>query len=67
RPEWLLEFATGYYDLATFPDGETKRALQRVLKKKSGKGDDRDDGRAKKKSIVRTHKTGNGQVRKRKT
>ncbi|KAF8636122.1 hypothetical protein AX17_003777 [Amanita inopinata Kibby_2008] len=33
RPEWLLEFAPTYYDLENFPDGETKRALQRVAKK----------------------------------
>ncbi|KAI0065225.1 P-loop containing nucleoside triphosphate hydrolase protein [Artomyces pyxidatus] len=58
RPEWLLEYASNYYDLASFPDGgETKRALLRVLKKKSGKSIDRSqtgtptngDARAKKK------------------
>ncbi|KAJ8472369.1 hypothetical protein ONZ51_g8564 [Trametes cubensis] len=37
RPEWLLEFARNYYDLSTFPDGETKRALMRVQKKRSSK------------------------------
>ncbi|KAK0435476.1 P-loop containing nucleoside triphosphate hydrolase protein, partial [Desarmillaria tabescens] len=37
RPEWLLEFATNYFDLSTFTDGETKRALQRVVNKKAGK------------------------------
>jgi pre-mRNA-splicing factor ATP-dependent RNA helicase DHX15/PRP43 len=36
-----------YYDMASFPDGETKRALLRVMNKKMGKagrereGDDR--------------------------
>jgi pre-mRNA-splicing factor ATP-dependent RNA helicase DHX15/PRP43 len=33
----LLEYATNYFDLASFPDGETKRALQRVVNKKAGK------------------------------
>ena len=33
RPEWLLELAANYYDMATFTDGETKLALQRVMKK----------------------------------
>ncbi|KAJ7285946.1 P-loop containing nucleoside triphosphate hydrolase protein [Mycena rebaudengoi] len=37
RPEWLLEYATNYFDLSSFPDGETKRALQRVVNKKAGK------------------------------
>jgi pre-mRNA-splicing factor ATP-dependent RNA helicase DHX15/PRP43 len=32
----LLEFAANYFDLATFPDGETKRALQRVQNKRAG-------------------------------
>ncbi|GBE85694.1 hypothetical protein SCP_0802160 [Sparassis crispa] len=40
RPEWLLEYATNYYDLSTLPDGETKRALQRVVNKRSRKGID---------------------------
>jgi pre-mRNA-splicing factor ATP-dependent RNA helicase DHX15/PRP43 len=37
RPEWLIELAANYYDLGMFADGETKRALQRVLKKQMGK------------------------------
>ncbi|KAG5220002.1 DEAH-box ATP-dependent RNA helicase [Salix suchowensis] len=37
RPEWLLEFAPSYFDLSTLPDGETKRALQKVMNKKLGK------------------------------
>ncbi|KAK0444973.1 P-loop containing nucleoside triphosphate hydrolase protein [Desarmillaria tabescens] len=43
RPEWLLEFATNYFDLSTFTDGETKRALQRVVNKKAGKVGKRSD------------------------
>ncbi|KAI0252844.1 hypothetical protein BJV78DRAFT_1199359 [Lactifluus subvellereus] len=37
RPEWLLELAPNYYDLESFPDGETKRALRRVVKKQTRK------------------------------
>ncbi|KAJ6596796.1 P-loop containing nucleoside triphosphate hydrolase protein [Mycena vulgaris] len=37
RPEWLLEYAITYFDLSSFPDGETKRALMRVVNKKAGK------------------------------
>ncbi|PCH34704.1 nucleoside triphosphate hydrolase protein [Wolfiporia cocos MD-104 SS10] len=37
RPEWLLEYAANYYDLSSFPDGETKRALQRVAGRRSKK------------------------------
>ncbi|KAG6833159.1 DEAH-box ATP-dependent RNA helicase prp43 [Tephrocybe sp. NHM501043] len=33
----LLDYATSYFDLSSFADGETKRALQRVVNKKSGK------------------------------
>lgn len=33
----LLELAHNYFDIASFPDGETKRALQRVVNKKLGK------------------------------
>lgn len=39
RPEWLLDFATNYYDLESFPEGETKRALLRVRNKRARKGD----------------------------
>ncbi|KAL5512431.1 PRP43 [Sanghuangporus baumii] len=52
RPEWLLELAPTYFDLTTFPDGETKRALVRVQNKKMGKlprATDGQDQRAKKK------------------
>ncbi|KAJ7905394.1 P-loop containing nucleoside triphosphate hydrolase protein [Mycena olivaceomarginata] len=51
RAEWLLEYAPTYFDLSSFPDGETKRALQKVVNKKAGKAnrDGADDTRAKKK------------------
>jgi len=32
----LLEYAPLYYDLKSFPDGETKRSLQRAASKKYG-------------------------------
>ena len=37
RPEWLLELATDYYDLASFPKGKVKQTLLRVLMKQTGK------------------------------
>ncbi|KAI1789322.1 P-loop containing nucleoside triphosphate hydrolase protein [Ganoderma leucocontextum] len=42
KPEWcvLLEYAGTYFDLSTFTDGDTKRALQRALKKRSFKAVD---------------------------
>ncbi|KAE9399543.1 P-loop containing nucleoside triphosphate hydrolase protein [Gymnopus androsaceus JB14] len=49
KPEWLLEYAPLYYDLASFPDGETKKALQRLVAKRSGgKGDERPKKKLKK-------------------
>jgi pre-mRNA-splicing factor ATP-dependent RNA helicase DHX15/PRP43 len=55
RAEWLLELAANYYDLASFPDGEAKQALQRMLKKQIGKsakaaGPDKDKQPPKKKA-----------------
>ncbi|CAO4369194.1 hypothetical protein L5515_003602 [Caenorhabditis briggsae] len=41
RPEWLLQIAPQYYDLANFPDGDTKRKLTTVmqtLQRNSGRG-----------------------------
>ena len=38
RPGWLLEIAANYYDLQTFPDGDAKRSLQRVLKSRERLG-----------------------------
>ncbi|KAI5478143.1 hypothetical protein MNV49_005407 [Pseudohyphozyma bogoriensis] len=52
RPEWLLEFASTYYDIESseFPDGETKRALKKVVMRLQGKGSrGGDDTREKKK------------------
>jgi pre-mRNA-splicing factor ATP-dependent RNA helicase DHX15/PRP43 len=49
---WLLELATTYYDTKSFPDGETKAALERLLKKqtdKSGKSTPSSEKRPKKK------------------
>lgn len=38
RPEWLLEYAPQYFDPSTFPEkSETRRALERVVAKKTGK------------------------------
>jgi len=49
----LLEYASSYYNLKEFAEGETKRALQRVVNKISGKavgrGDSGAEGREKKK------------------
>jgi len=50
RPEWLLELAANYYDVPAFVEGETKRALQRVLKKSQGKAFPLDDKRPRKKA-----------------
>ncbi|KAG8862914.1 DEAH-box ATP-dependent RNA helicase prp43 [Tulasnella sp. 330] len=49
KPEWhvLLEFAGEYFNVESFPAGETKRALQRVITKKTGKvfrEEERDSG-----------------------
>jgi pre-mRNA-splicing factor ATP-dependent RNA helicase DHX15/PRP43 len=40
----LIEFAANYFDLASFPDGETKRALQRAWNKRAGKDANRGNG-----------------------
>jgi pre-mRNA-splicing factor ATP-dependent RNA helicase DHX15/PRP43 len=37
----LLEFAPKYFDVDSFPDGETKRALVRIVNKKTGKTESR--------------------------
>ncbi|KAA1470773.1 pre-mRNA-splicing factor ATP-dependent RNA helicase PRP43 [Dentipellis sp. KUC8613] len=36
RAQWLLEFAPTYFDLSTFPNDETKRALLRAKQKSRG-------------------------------
>jgi len=48
RPEWLLEYATNYFDLASFPNGETKQALQRIANKRAGKAGRVDGGNSNK-------------------
>ncbi|XP_006457150.1 hypothetical protein AGABI2DRAFT_79146 [Agaricus bisporus var. bisporus H97] len=45
RPEWLFENARLYFDLESFPDGETKRALKRVHAKKYGLVESRNGSR----------------------
>ena len=47
----LFDYAHSYFDLASFPDGETKRALQRIVNKRAGKAAGRtdNDGRVVKK------------------
>jgi pre-mRNA-splicing factor ATP-dependent RNA helicase DHX15/PRP43 len=32
-PEWLFEVAPAYFDLDEFPNGETKRKLERIKSK----------------------------------
>jgi pre-mRNA-splicing factor ATP-dependent RNA helicase DHX15/PRP43 len=45
-----MEFAPIYFDVNSFPDGETKRALLRVINKKAGKiGRTEDSGPSAKK------------------
>ncbi|WVQ93389.1 hypothetical protein IAU59_000458 [Kwoniella sp. CBS 9459] len=45
RPEWLLEYAPQYFDPTTFPENsETRRALSRVIAKKTGKYQDGGSG-----------------------
>lgn len=31
EPEWLVELAPTYYDMSNFPEGEAKRALERII------------------------------------
>ncbi|KAJ3782368.1 P-loop containing nucleoside triphosphate hydrolase protein [Lentinula aff. detonsa] len=49
KPEWLLEYAPVYFDLASFPDGETKRVLQRVANRRRGTSNGGEEPRPKKK------------------
>ncbi|KAF8840453.1 P-loop containing nucleoside triphosphate hydrolase protein [Paxillus ammoniavirescens] len=53
RPEWLLEYAPVYFDVSTFTDGETKRALQRVKNKKAGKSGRVEEAEARPKKKMR--------------
>ncbi|KZT01300.1 P-loop containing nucleoside triphosphate hydrolase protein [Laetiporus sulphureus 93-53] len=61
RPEWLLEFASNYYDLDTFADGETKRALQRVQNKRLRKAAGMDAGDTNGKLVRPSKKARRGQ------
>ena len=47
RADWLVEYAASYYDPKDFKDGDTKRALERVLNKGYSA---KDDERARKKA-----------------
>ncbi|KAG1781365.1 P-loop containing nucleoside triphosphate hydrolase protein [Suillus placidus] len=59
RPEWLLEYASSYFDLNNWPDSETKRALLKTGKKQAGKFGARFDQ-------AETSKEGGGSAKKRK-
>jgi len=52
RPEWLLELAPNYYDLESFPNGEMKSALQRVVKRQKRKATRLNENRWKKNIIA---------------
>jgi pre-mRNA-splicing factor ATP-dependent RNA helicase DHX15/PRP43 len=54
RPEWLLELAANYYDLASFPRGKGKKALLRVLTKQVGQNTNAAGYNKPPKRIVRT-------------
>ncbi|KAJ3746041.1 P-loop containing nucleoside triphosphate hydrolase protein [Lentinula detonsa] len=51
KPEWMLEYAPVYFDLASFPGGETKRALQRVANTRRGTSNRGKKPRPKKKEV----------------
>ena len=55
----LIEYATNYFDLSSFPDGETKRALQRVVNKRAGKMVGRVDGTNDSRDVKRRKKNNN--------
>ena len=52
----LLDLATNYYDLSKHPESEAKRALQRLVNKRTGKGrrPDNDERPKKKKKQLTT-------------
>ncbi|KAI8049085.1 P-loop containing nucleoside triphosphate hydrolase protein [Syncephalis plumigaleata] len=37
KPEWLLELAPQYYDLRNFPNSDSKRALEQIIRRNSEK------------------------------
>jgi pre-mRNA-splicing factor ATP-dependent RNA helicase DHX15/PRP43 len=53
----LLEYSHNYFDLASFPDGETKRALQRVVAKKNGKKPREEDSGTERREKKKRKKT----------
>jgi pre-mRNA-splicing factor ATP-dependent RNA helicase DHX15/PRP43 len=55
----LIEYAATYYDLASFTDGETKRALQRIANKRAGKAPGRVDAANDTRDTKRRKKTNN--------
>ncbi|KAF8152367.1 P-loop containing nucleoside triphosphate hydrolase protein [Crassisporium funariophilum] len=66
RVDWLIEFAANYFDLSTFTDGETKRALQRAMDKRSGKlSGDGSDAKRKSAKVVRQPRDGSAPEPKR--
>lgn len=34
RPEWMIEASPAYYDMDNFPEGESRRILERIIKKR---------------------------------
>ncbi|KAK2957465.1 putative ATP-dependent RNA helicase DHX15 [Blattamonas nauphoetae] len=38
KPEWLLELAPTYYDMENFPPGETRTALEQLIKEREKSG-----------------------------
>jgi len=55
----LIEYAGNYFDLSTFYNGETKRALQRAWNKRAGKEDGYEKG-----NKARKLQDGNGRPEK---
>jgi len=62
----LIELAANYFDLNSFPDGETKAALQRAWNKRAGKDFSRKDGsdamrlKQKEERELKKRRTGDG-------
>ena len=46
RGEWLVEAAPHYFDLSNFPEGETRRELERLFARKRLREDDEKKGKA---------------------
>ncbi|KAG2071377.1 P-loop containing nucleoside triphosphate hydrolase protein [Suillus decipiens] len=52
RPDWLLEYASSYFDLKYWRDSETKRALTRVIKRASTKFTNKGAGKKRRKAAL---------------